>query len=340
MASAHSLISSRVVIGFAEERLSDLAARISAKRAHRCVVLENHTGRFLGLVRLAELAAKTNSANRILGDLISPVQPLRVREDEPADDVARLLEQHEVDEAVIEAADGRFVGLITIDSVCAWLRAEQFRTRDPASAAGLRQAVDSVLFLACAQAKRGDLPGDVKAAFQHIADQLTDKIHPEGKPPLEHGADRWRSADKRSTTTLEVTAPLRREPNVILVVEDHQASRLALCAFLNRRGYQTLEAATTAQALALVSMRPIDLVISDINLPDGSGHALMTQLREQYGLNGIATSALGAPEDVARSKASGFVLHITKPVRPDVLERILQLYFALEDAGAFAARLD
>ncbi len=131
MASAKSLISSRVVIGFAEERLSDLAARISAKRAHRCIVLENHTDRFLGLVRLAELAAKTNSASRILADLYSPVQPLRVREDEPAADVARLLEQHGVDEAVIETSDGRFVGLITIDSVFAWLRGENTpRKRD------------------------------------------------------------------------------------------------------------------------------------------------------------------------------------------------------------------
>ncbi len=160
--------------------------------------------------------------------------------------------------------------------------------------------------------------------------------------PAEHDAraDEGRSLGGRSGASLDVSIPSRRGPSAILVVEDHRASRLALCAFLNRRGYQTLEAATATQALDLVSRHSIDLVISDINLPDGSGHTLMTQLREQYGLNGIATSALGAPEDVARSKASGFVLHITKPVKPDVLDRILHLYFALEDAGAFAARLD
>ncbi len=153
MASAKSLISSRVVVGFAEERLSDLATRISAKRAHWCVVLENHTNRFLGLVRLAELATKTNLASRILADLISPVQPLRVREDEPAADVARLLEQHEVDEAVIATSDGHFVGLITIDSVFAWLRAEHSAEKGFAGSPSLHRAVDSVLFIASAQAE-------------------------------------------------------------------------------------------------------------------------------------------------------------------------------------------
>ncbi len=207
----------------------------------------------------------------------------------------------------------------------------------------LRQAVDSVLvFIASAQAKRGDLPGEVaKPLSSRLPTSWRTKSAPERKchriaMPARTTGDR----EERNGPALEANPPSRRGPSVILVVEDHQASRLALCAFLNRRGYRTLEAATAAQALDLVSKHSIDLVISDINLPDGSGHTLMTQLREQYGLNGIATSALGAPEDVARSKASGCVLHITKPVKPDVLERILHLYFALEDAGAFAARGD
>ena len=68
----------------------------------------------------------------------------------------------------------------------------------------------------------------------------------------------------------------------ILVVEDDDSLRRVMLAQLRRRGYENLEAATVAQALDLLKDAPIDLVISDLNLPDGSGIQLLKKIRVEY----------------------------------------------------------
>ena len=58
-----------------------------------------------------------------------------------------------------------------------------------------------------------------------------------------------------------------------------------------------------------------DLVISDIGLPDGTGHQLMVALKAKYpDLKGIALSGYGMDEDVRLSHEAGFDVHLTKPV--------------------------
>lgn len=59
-------------------------------------------------------------------------------------------------------------------------------------------------------------------------------------------------------------------PRVILAVEDYEASREVLAIYLRHLGYEVLEAATCAEALKLVHANP-DLVLLDVELPDGSG---------------------------------------------------------------------
>jgi CheY-like chemotaxis protein len=78
------------------------------------------------------------------------------------------------------------------------------------------------------------------------------------------------------------------------------------------------------EALAAAAGRPIDIVISDLGLPDGTGNELMQQLRDTYGLSGIALSGYGMDEDIARSRESGFVAHLIKPVDFHQLERTLR----------------
>ena len=49
----------------------------------------------------------------------------------------------------------------------------------------------------------------------------------------------------------------------------------------------------------------------------------MTELREEYGLKGIALTGYGRDADVARSARAGFVAHLTKPVRVQALDAAL-----------------
>ncbi len=67
----------------------------------------------------------------------------------------------------------------------------------------------------------------------------------------------------------------------ILVVEDHAPLRELIATVLNDAGYQVLEAANGAEALGLA--QGADMVLTDVNLPDMSGPALIQRLREQSG---------------------------------------------------------
>jgi len=67
------------------------------------------------------------------------------------------------------------------------------------------------------------------------------------------------------------------------------------------------------------------VVISDIGLPDGNGYALMAELNRNKVIKGIALTGYGMQEDVERSRASGFVAHLTKPVSIQSLEAALNV---------------
>ena len=113
------------------------------------------------------------------------------------------------------------------------------------------------------------------------------------------------------------------ESKQILVVDDEPNLRRVLSAQLGREGHEVLVAADGAEALELLRDNHIDLVITDLGLPDGTGIDLMNTLRATYGLRGIALSGYGMDEDVARSHAAGFVSHLTKPVAIAELRRVI-----------------
>lgn len=109
----------------------------------------------------------------------------------------------------------------------------------------------------------------------------------------------------------------------ILLVEDHADTADALAEILSLEGHQVVVAGTIEEALTRAREAyedgGIDLVISDLGLPDGSGLDLMPQLRSLYGLKGIALSGYGMDEDLQRSREAGFEVHLTKPVSPQRL---------------------
>jgi signal transduction histidine kinase len=124
MTSARDLISPRVVVGQEEEHLADVAARMHAKEASRCVVLEPFGKRFRGVIRLAEAALRASAGNRILADLVADVPPLAVRADEPADLVCELIERHALSEVVVIDQDDQYIGLVCAEDAFRWLLAE------------------------------------------------------------------------------------------------------------------------------------------------------------------------------------------------------------------------
>jgi CheY-like chemotaxis protein len=128
---------------------------------------------------------------------------------------------------------------------------------------------------------------------------------------------------EQTATEGSQTAPDKKSGKRILLVEDHEPTRTALAHLLTRRNHKVMAASSVAEARALAGRENFDLVVSDIGLPDGDGYALMAELRENFGLKGIALSGYGMEQDVTRGQDAGFVAHLTKPVHMESLEKAL-----------------
>jgi PAS domain S-box-containing protein len=128
-----------------------------------------------------------------------------------------------------------------------------------------------------------------------------------------------------------VPAPLpqtTRRPLRILVVEDHNETRAAITILLQQRGYELVSVSDARQATDAASQKTFDLVISDLGLPGSSGYDLMTQLRADHKLKGIALSGFGSENDQKLSKDAGFQMHIVKPITLEALEQAIYSIFA------------
>jgi signal transduction histidine kinase len=100
----------------------------------------------------------------------------------------------------------------------------------------------------------------------------------------------------------------------VLLVEDNVVTLKVMSRLFRDFGYEVTPAADIASAKTAAQAKQFDLVVSDLGLPDGDGLELMRQLRDQFGLRGIALSGYGQDEDVRESRAAGFVEHLVKPV--------------------------
>lgn len=123
----------------------------------------------------------------------------------------------------------------------------------------------------------------------------------------------------------------------MLLVEDHPYTLQVMIKLLSAIGHEVDGASSVADCLRIAEMgRRYDLVISDLGLPDGTGFDLMRQLKQKYGLPGIALSGYGMEEDIERSREAGFTEHLVKPVDMqtlrDAVARVAQLSMAAKQS--------
>jgi CheY-like chemotaxis protein len=107
----------------------------------------------------------------------------------------------------------------------------------------------------------------------------------------------------------------------VLVVEDHRDTAEQFARLLRRAGHEVVCAGSIKEAQTYALVTPgqnracaFDILISDLDLPDGSGRELMRNLAQRYPIRGIAISGHGMKEDIDGSMEAGFSYHITKPV--------------------------
>ena len=133
------------------------------------------------------------------------------------------------------------------------------------------------------------------------------------------------TASRPSRVSREVTTQIRtggRKSISVLVVEDDEDTREVMKLLLGEAGFDVRVAMSLASAVGSFEERPADVLVSDIGLPDGSGHDLLGRLQAlRPGLPAIVLSGYGMEQDFATSRERGFSEHFVKPVNFDRLIR-------------------
>jgi DNA-binding response OmpR family regulator len=100
----------------------------------------------------------------------------------------------------------------------------------------------------------------------------------------------------------------------ILIVEDHQDTRRVLSTLLGRANHEVITAKGVSEALQLLENMRVNVLLSDLGLPDGDGLDLVSKAKRlQPKLKAIALTARESVKDYELGKKAGFDHYLTKP---------------------------
>lgn len=116
---------------------------------------------------------------------------------------------------------------------------------------------------------------------------------------------------------------------MVLVVDDHPINRRLLADQLNLLGYRCKTASDGVDALGVLKKNPIDIVLSDVNMPNMDGYSLTRNIRQQgLTLPVIGVTANALAEEKQRCISSGMDSCLSKPVTLEVVKQTLAIYAA------------
>lgn len=119
--------------------------------------------------------------------------------------------------------------------------------------------------------------------------------------------------------------PDEKSKSCILVVEDEAPQRKALCTFLRKRGYGVVASSNRAEACEAFSQETVDLVLTDMRLPDGTGEdVLIHTKRLRPDVPVVIMTAYGNTAHAVATMRAGAADYVTKPLDLSELEIVLQ----------------
>jgi len=125
----------------------------------------------------------------------------------------------------------------------------------------------------------------------------------------------------RPTPHLSKVGPLR-----VMLVEDHPDTARSMSRLLRELGYRVKTATSVGEAVKLSDEDEFDVLVSDVGLPDGTGHDVVRHVRATRGpIHAVALSGYGMEMGVKRSLDAGFSAHLTKPINVQELQQTIQL---------------
>jgi two-component system response regulator PilR (NtrC family) len=124
------------------------------------------------------------------------------------------------------------------------------------------------------------------------------------------------------TTALQATEPVAgQRPPRILVVDDERSMRELLAIVLRREGYEVLLAENGRSAVDMLERETVDLLISDIKMPDLSGvEVLRAAKRIDPDILGIMITAFASTDTAVEAMRLGACDYLSKPFDIDLLK--------------------
>jgi signal transduction histidine kinase len=120
----------------------------------------------------------------------------------------------------------------------------------------------------------------------------------------------------------KVAGPARH----ILIIEDSRDLRHGLRVLLESWGHEVEEAATGARGVEMLRASTPDIALIDLGLPEMDGYAVAEAVRSSPGGDRVllvAMTGYGQPHDSRRAGAAGFDAHLTQPLNPGALARLI-----------------
>jgi len=120
--------------------------------------------------------------------------------------------------------------------------------------------------------------------------------------------------------------PARPAVAHLMIIEDDDDTLEMLRATLERHGFQVTACESAAETLRLAPKITVDLIVSDIGMPQMDGFEMIRQLREidhYKTVPAIALSGYATPKDEKAALIAGFDAHVSKPVDPAELLKLI-----------------
>ncbi len=130
----------------------------------------------------------------------------------------------------------------------------------------------------------------------------------------------------RSVAREEVAAPLTTQGCSVLIADDNHDIADSLGLILSSSGYRVRVAYSGTEAWQLASGEQPEALLLDIGMPGMSGYEIARRVRrESWGRGALllASTGWGQREDKEKAFTAGFDYHLTKPVDPDQLLRLV-----------------
>jgi len=113
-------------------------------------------------------------------------------------------------------------------------------------------------------------------------------------------------------------------PATILIIDDDAPVRLLIRRVLEDAGYQIYEAANGRQGLEQFHAHPVDLVLTDLDMPEMTGLEVILALTRAFlDVKVLAMSGLSA-EELQKAKLLGARQTMSKPLDLQTLLRAVQ----------------